>query len=788
MVRKKKKNGEGKGTKKKRRSLKTRLLMLCLELALFALLIFSVYILVLYLQIISRFEGRIWVSPSKIYSDAQVLYPGQEVAESLLIEKMKRMGYSSVRFLPQHKGQYRVRKDAVEIYLRDFDYPLERVAGRKVRVSFSGGRVVEIVEIVSSRSLDILEIEPEILATFHGNIQEERTVVKLKDFPEHLLDAVVCAEDFRFYKHHGIDWRAILRAFWANLRRGKIVEGGSTITQQLVKNLYLSEERTYSRKIKEAIMSFILEARYPKDKIIEVYANEIYLGQRGSVSICGFGEASRFYFGKNVEDLNLSESAMLAGIIRSPGSYNPFANYYASIERRNNVLKLMLSRKMITKDEYERAIAFKPTLAHEMSAFRQAPYFVDFLKEQLLQLYSEEILQKEGLRIFTTLDPFMQSCAEKSVLSGLNILERGHPSLMKKKEKLETCLITIQPQTGNILAMLGGRDYRVTQFNRATQAKRQPGSLFKPFVYLAAFNKSQKMKNSDMTAATLLEDEPFEILSGGKLWRPENYDGTFRGKVLARDALENSINVPTVHMAEMASLNDVIETAKRCGIASLLEPLPSLALGSEEVTPLEIAEAYSVIASMGKRATPISIKDVVNIKGKVIEKKRIEVRQAVSAQAAYIITDMLKGAVERGTAKHLRDYGFYDIAAGKTGTTNDYRDSWFVGYTPQILTLVWTGFDSDESTGLSGAAGAMRIWAEYMKCVGCSYSGGDFALPSCLVYINIDAANGERAVDGCPEVRREIFIEGTEPRDFCHEHGLGLGNWFRKIFQKREDR
>ncbi len=784
----KKKKGTGKSRKRRTRSLRWRFVLFLFTLSVFALLIASIYLLILYLEITSKFEGRIWEYPSKIYSEAQIIYKGQDMPQSFLAGKMKRMGYGKIDSAPQHQGQFRINGKTMEIYLRDFDYPLEKVKGRKVKINFSGDRIADLLEVSPSKEIELLEIEPEILATFYGTMQEERTVVKLEDFPDHLLKAVICAEDFRFFQHHGVDYLGIVRALMQNIRHGRVVEGGSTITQQLVKNLYLTEERTLARKVKEAVMALILEARYPKERIIQVYMNEIYLGQRGPISICGFGEASRFYFGKNVRDLDLSESALLAAMIPSPGSYNPHTHYRESVERRNRLLAQMLDRKMITKEERDRAVSYAPVLARSSEAFRQAPYFVDFLKSQLLELYTEEILQREGLKIFTTLDPFLQSCAERTVERGLSLLERERPHLIRKGKKLEACLVSVQPQTGNILAMVGGRDYQKSQFNRVTQAKRQPGSLFKPFVYLTGFIASQQSKDARFTAVTILQDEPYEITSGGKLWKPENYDNDFRGEVTARKALEDSINVPTVRMSEMVGLKNIVTTVRQCGIQSQMRLFPSLSLGSEEVTPLEIAEAYSVIANLGKKATPISIKDVVNLDGKAIEKRRIEIKQVISPQACYLITDILKGAVTRGTARFLIDCGFHSIAAGKTGTTNDYRDSWFMGYTPQILTLTWIGYDDNESTGLSGSSGAMRLWAEYMKSVGENYAIGDFVVPRGIITVSLDANNLQKATEKCPEVISEIFIEGTEPQESCTDHTIGIKNWFKKLFSHKVDR
>lgn len=772
--------------RKRKKTFRVRLFLFGLQALAFLLILASIYFLILYIEITAKFEGRIWDYPSKIYSDGFVLYPKQEITRTMIVEKLERTGYSSVPSSPGHQGQYRLARNAVEVYLRDFDYPLEHKKGKKIKLILSRGRLQRIVDISAGESLSIVEMEPEVLYSFHGHIREERTVVSLEDVPDHLLDAIVCSEDFRFFKHHGVDMPGIMRALLVNLKSMRIVQGGSTITQQLIKNLYLTEERTLKRKFKEGLMAFILDAKYPKKKILEVYLNEIYLGQRESVSICGVGEASRFYFGKDADSLNLSESAMLAGMIPSPGSYNPFTNYEKCIQKRNQVLSLMHSKKMISEGDYQKAVLHKPHLRERRSSFLRAPYFVDFLKEQLLDLYTEEMLQKEGLKIFTTLDPFLQSSAEESIQSGLDDLEKRFLSSGMADEPLEACLISLQPQTGHIMAMVGGRDYNRSQFNRITQAHRQPGSLFKPFTYFAAFSRSQQKQNSKFTAATLLEDEPLTLRWKDQEWKPQNYDYAYRGTVTARQALEESLNVPTVRLSQKIGMENIIKTARNCGIHSSLTPLPSLALGAQEVTPLEMATAYSCIANLGKKAVPLSIRDVVDLDGHIIVKKRIEIEQVVSPQVSYLITDILRGAVERGTAEKLREYGFKGIAAGKTGTTNDFRDSWFVGYTPQLLTLVWIGYDSNRPTGLSGASGAMRLWANYMKRIGHLYGLGHFPVPPGMVYVDMDSGDLKKLDQALRDVKRELFIEGTEPKEIGEDFKRRIKEWWKKIFNKEK--
>ncbi|HEY0787811.1 MAG TPA: PBP1A family penicillin-binding protein, partial [Thermoanaerobaculia bacterium] len=596
------------------------------------------------------------------------------------------------------------------------------------------------------------------------DVMEDRVPVALPEVPKDLIDAVLAVEDRNFYKHEGISIRGILRAFVTNMRRGETVAGGSTLTQQLVKNLFLTHERTYTRKIKEALMAVILEMRYSKDEILEAYLNEIYLGQNGAVQIVGVEQAAQSYFGKHVKRLTLAEAATIAGIIRSPNVYSPLRNPERAKQRRNLALGLMLEQERITQGEHDAALKSPMRTAKFPRSINSAPYFVDFVLRQLRETYPETQLETEGLRIFTTLDTMMQRAADRALEDGIDDLRKSYRHIRNADQPLQGVVITIQPGTGYVRALVGGRDYQKSQFNRALQAKRQPGSLFKPFVYVAAMDPRRGDKA--LTAASVLDDSPISVGT----WTPQNYDNQFHGRITVREALVHSYNIPAVRAAMDAGVENVIELASEVGVRSSLKPYPSISLGSFEVTPLEIAYAYSVFANEGVKATPVSILSVVTREGKVLESRDVKMARVAPANVSYIMNDILQEVVRRGTAARVRSSGITRDYAGKTGTTNDYRDSWFIGYSPRVLSVVWIGFDDNRTTRLSGANGALPIWIDYMKRIAPMIPDAQFKRPDDVVSAEIDPETGLLATPACPTIRSELFVAGTEPAETCYLH------------------
>jgi len=600
---------------------------------------------------------------------------------------------------------------------------------------------------------------------------------------------VLAAEDSRFYSHHGLDVRGILRAGWANLSHGRIVQGGSTITQQTVKNLFLGQERTWGRKLREGLMSAMLDARYAKDRILEVYLNEVYLGQRGAVAICGAQAASRFYFGRDLVDLSLGESAVLAGLIRSPGRYNPFAHPERALERRDQVLRAMLGLEMIDTGQAAAAAAESLDLASGRGGYSGAGYAVDFVRSRLVERHPRDLSGADGLEIFTTLDTGWQHRAEAALAKGLLNLERNAPVVRNQigKRSLQGAVLVTDPVTGSVLAMVGGRDYARSQFNRAVQAHRQPGSCFKPWVYAAGFELALEGRDGGLTPRSVLEDSPLEMFSGGEPWRPLNYDREFRGKVTVRRSLEESLNVPTVRAAQQVGLQRIIDGAHRSGIESSLAAVPSLALGSAEVTPLELATAYGTLANGGVRHSPWIVRAAVDRQGRELDLVETRVERALSPDAAFMVTDVLQGVLKRGTARSAAALGYRGRAAGKTGTTDDTRDAWFVGYTSDLLVLTWIGYDDNARTGLTGATGALPIWVDVMNRRGASSEADGFDRPGGRVRITVCADSGALPVKKCPHTVKQDFVRGQEPTQPCRLHQGKFKRWFRKLLGRDEE-
>lgn len=705
----------------------------------------------------AKFEGRKWEFPSKIYADSKIIYPGMNIPASRIREKLRRLGYRSSRDRPRATGEYRTRGESavIEIFLHDFQYPLRHFRGFPVRISLKSGTIHRIQRLDNGEVLPSIELEPEVVTGFYDRVREQRRIVRLDEVPARVRKAVLAVEDERFYYHRGVDPVAVLRASVANLRRGGVVQGGSTLTQQLVKNFFLESDRTFERKAKEALMAVVTEWMYTKDEILENYLNEIYLGQNGAQGIFGIWEAARFYFVKEPEQLTVGETAMLAGLIRAPNRYSPYRNIKDATRRRNVILAKLAGDGIITRRAYERALQEVFEKREPVRVTNGAPYFTDYVKNELAAHYSNDVLTAEGLRIFTSLDLEMQQAADTAMSKGLVRLEKDYRHLRNtaKTDDLEGALVVIKPQTGEIKAMVGGRDYRKSQFNRVAQAKRQPGSVFKPFVFLAALTHGSTQDREPYRSTTFVEDAPFTWSFGRQTWAPENYKQRYYGWVTMREAMEKSLNAATARIAQDVGIKKVREMAYRMGIQSRLPLLPSLALGAVEVTPLEMAGAFSALANNGIRTHLLSIKNVMDRNGTVLEKRNIRVKRVISPRVAFDMNNMLRGVVDRGTARSARALGFARPAAGKTGTTNDARDAWFAGYTPDLLALVWVGFDRQSELGLAGSQAALPIWTDFMKRATNRVPATDFVTPPGISTLEVDsrAAAAPRCPDGAPQ-------------------------------------
>src|SRR5712691_3381906 len=630
-----------------------------------------------YAVITKKFDSsRRWDLPSRIYSDATPIVPGMTIPRALLEPKLNHVGYHESRMRVSNPGEYRFVNGDLEIYLQNFEFPDIEFRALPVVIDFDGSAVRSVKRLDDGVALRGIRIEPELITSIYNNEMEDRLPISLSSVPKSVVDAIIATEDKNFYHHEGISIRGTIGALITDLKQKAWTHGGSTLTQQLVKNLFLNPERKWRRKAIEALEAVLLELRYRKDEILEAYLNEIYLGQNGAVQIVGVEQASQVYFGKHVTYLTLPEAATLAGMIRSPNVLSPLKYPQRAKDRRDLVLKLMLDQAKISQTEYQAAVTSPLTTARFPKTSRSAPFFVDFVMRQLRETYPETQLKTEGLRIFTTLDTIMQRSAEQALDSGIVNLTKQYRYIKSSPTPLEGVMLTIQPGTGYVKALVGGHSYSKTQFNRAIQAKRQPGSLFKPFVYVTAMDPQRGQMA--FTPATVLEDSPISVQAGAAVWRPQNYDLRFHGLVTVRQALAHSYNIPAVRAAINAGVPNVIKTAASIGVESRLEPYPSMALGSFEVTPLEIAYAYSVFANLGVKAEPISILTVATREGKLLESREVKMKRVAPASVCYIMNDMLKDVFNYGTAStkaHALD--FRRPFAGKTGTTSSYRDAWF---------------------------------------------------------------------------------------------------------------
>lgn len=741
-------------------------------LVMVAFVVFLGFVGYTYIVVTKRFDSsRRFDLPSRIYSDATPIVPGMSYPRALLEPKLNHVGYHEVKARVANPGEYRYVGDNLEIYLQNFEYPDVEFRALPVTIELNGAEVRAVRRLEDNAALRGIRIEPELITSIYNNEMEDRVPIALSAVPKLLTDAIIATEDKSFYQHEGISIRGTLGALVADLRSGSFTRGGSTLTQQLVKNMYLNPERTWRRKGVEALMALLIEARYTKEEILENYLNEIYLGQNGAVQIVGVEQASQVYFGKHVTYLTLPEAATLAGIIRSPNVLSPLKYPERAKPRRDTVLGLMRDQKKITPEEYEAAMASPLTLSRFPRTTRSAPFFVDLVLKQLRETYPETQLKTDGLRIFTTLDMIMQRSAEQSLNTGIDALTKKYSYLKKSPTPLEGVMLTIQPGTGYVKALVGGRSYSKTQFNRAIQARRQPGSLFKPFVYVAAMDPARGAQA--LTAATVLDDSPISVKVGNAVWTPQNYDLRFHGRVTVREALAHSYNIPAVRAAIDAGVPNVVKEASSIGIESKLEPYPSVSLGAFEVTPLEIAYAYSAFANLGVKAEPISILAVVTRAGEIKENREVKMRRVAPANVCYVMNDILEDVFEYGTAGRARQLGFERAFSGKTGTTSNYRDAWFIGYSPRILSLVWIGFDDGKSVRLAGGDACVPIWTTHMNRIAGMIPDVAWRRPDDVIERDIDPESGYLATPYCPRPRSEVFVAGTEPTSICPLHGGG---------------
>jgi len=608
---------------------------------------------------------------------------------------------------------------------------LERL---KVRVSFEwtspDWEVENIYRVDNGEPLEQLEFPPRSISSFYAGRVRTQNPVALSDIPISMRYAAMAIEDVHFLEHRGVSFRSILRALIQDIRAGRFVQGGSTITQQLMKNLFFSREKSIFRKIQEALYALVTEVKYPKEAILEAYLNEVYLGQWSTHEIHGVAEGARFYFNQAASDLTLPQSATLAAIIQLPNAHDPHRAADRVLKRRNLVLRKMFEAGFILEDEYNDSLKEPLGVVPAERNLEDIGYFMDLVLRDLPSELKSR-LSSEALTLYTTLNPFLQSAASKNLKTNLDRLTKGYLAIKKREEKgirLQSALIAVDVPSCSVVALQGGSSYRQTQFNRVLSGKRQPGSLFKPFVFLTAFEKAT-IENS-FSGETILDGTPFEWIYDKQNWKPRNYEEDSPEKVTAAEALQKSLNIPTARLAQMVGVEAIQETIKKAGISSDIPPLPSISLGSAEVSPFELAESYTTLANLGQACALRPITQVYDENGNLLIDNPVRKEARLSPYATYQTVELMKGVFTEGTARAAQGNGIkLDVFAGKTGTTNDYKDAWFVGFSPELLTLVWVGYDEEEKVGLTGAAAALPLWVDFMRASAPFRQDTDFVKP-----------------------------------------------------------
>ena len=759
-----------------------RLLLVLGVLACLTLVLGTIFWIRVAHQIDARLAGDARPIP-RIYGRPFEIYAGRGLSPAELVQRLNDVGYAQ-RPKVEEPGEFAMATNSVTIITR----PAEKTPSRTVRIDFSPGSspvIRRMVELPGTKAANPVTLEAPLLAAIAPG--EKRRLVPLAVIPEHMREAVLAIEDRRFYDHAGVDPIRMVGALINNIRGNKrYLEGASTITQQVIKNTFLTPAQTPTRKLQEQFMALVLDFRYTKDQIFELYLNESVLGQRGPFAIHGVGEASRIFFAKDVSNVTLAEAATIAGIIQAPSAFNPFRNPASAKERRNVVLSAMADAGFVTAAEAKAASA-EPLKVAPRALENEAPYFVDYVAKLVEETNAGLLTKTTGVDVYTTLDLHLQRMAQEAVGEGLIQIDK---QLSKRKQGLaQVALIAVDPRSGEILAYVGGRAYSETQYNRVVTARRQPGSIFKPFVYLAAFEKAMEDPTNAITPATVIVDEPTVFQDGDKDYAPANYKDEYGGPVTVRQALAHSRNIVAIKTAEQTGYDRVAALWKRVGVGTPALAVPSIALGVFEVSPLEMATAYTMFTNGGS-IRPLSAMTRIVVGDKTTAIKQPALKAVSKPEPTYLVTNIMRSVVNEGTAAQIRSAGFQLDVAGKTGTTNDQRDAWFVGFTPELLTVVWVGFDNNQPIGLSGSQAALPVWLNFTKRALAARPNVPFNAPEGLVTAEIDRDTGGLATPACPRTMTETFLPGTEPKDHCSLHGgtvVGaiskFSSWLKKIIR-----
>ena len=728
----------------------------------------AMFVVYLDARITSTFTDKMWELPAKVYARPLELFVGADLDVEDLVYELQVLGYRKVTN-PRKPGQVARNRNRFDIYTRGFDFPNERESARRVLIDLSGGKVKSIS--AGGGSVDLMRLDPVQIGGIYPLHGEDRVLVRLDDVPQTLSQGLLAVEDRDFYDHWGFSITGIARSAVSNMRSGRIVAGGSTITQQLVKNYYLTPERTIVRKLTEVVMAVLLDLHYEKDQILESYINEVYLGQEGPRAIHGFALAARHYFDTPIEQLGLHQQALLVGMIKGPSLYNPLRNPERALERRNVVLDVMAEQGVISQEHALVARAMPLDLNNKHRVKDSFPAFLDLVRRQLRQEYRQEDLATLGLNIFTSFDPIVQRKAERSTTAVMDQLD--------KEGGLESASVVTRFDSGEVAALVGGRKVRYAGFNRALDARRPAGSLLKPAVYLAALENPDRY-----TLATPLLDTPVKIKAAqDKFWEPRNFDRQAHGEVLLHRALASSYNLATARLGMDLGLDSVVDMLNRLGIERRVPRVPALTLGAGEYSPMDMAAMYQTIAAGGFRMPLRSIRDIVDARGQSLKRYPLEYDRTVSLQAMHLLHYAMRSVMREGTGRGAYRYLANDFeVAGKTGTTNDGRDSWFAGFSGDLLAVTWIGRDDNGGTGLTGSSGALRLWSHFMAAASRRPLG--YRMPDGVDVQWIDDSNGFVTGKGCPNSRMLPFIAGSEPRQRtnCTERKSGIKDWFQSLF------
>jgi penicillin-binding protein 1B len=742
---------------------------------LFFLLALVLYTIYLDRVVQTRFEGKRWAVPARVFARPLDLFVGADIGSAQFEAELERLGYQRADH-PETPGTYSRKGERFLLRSRSFDFWDGTEPGRYLELRFRDERLHVLRQAGGKTDVPLVRLEPSVIGSIYPSHNEDRILLRREDLPELLVQTLIAVEDREFFHHHGVDPKAIARAAWANLRAGGVVQGGSTLTQQLVKNFYLTDARSFWRKANEALMALLLEWRYPKDDILEAYANEIFLGQDGKRAIHGFGLGSQFFFNRPLVELDLPQIALLVALVRGPSYYEPRRHPERALERRNLVLGILRDQGVITS---ERALGAMqaPLGVTDKGAYASSsdmPAFLDLVRRQLHRDYRSEDLTSEGLRIFTTLDPWVQEQAEQGLAGRLWALEQRHKG---RSEQLQGAVVVVSAEAGEVLALVGGRDTQYAGFNRALDALRPIGSLIKPVVYLEALSRAP-----EYTLVSRLEDKGLRLRGpDGRTWSPSNYDHREHGEVLLYSALAHSYNLATVNLGLELGPEAVSRRLQKLGVQRPVNAYPSLLLGAVALSPLEVAQVYQTLAAGGFRTPLRTIREVTDADGQPLQRYPLEVKQVASPAAAHLVGWAMQQVVAEGTGRGLHNFLAPDLdLAGKTGTTDELRDSWFAGFSDDKVMVVWVGRDDNRPAGLSGSSGALQVWGHIAKRIGIQ----PLVLlpPENVEYVWIDTDTGLLGNERCSAARQIPFSRGSAPT-VSASCAAEAGGFFRRLFQ-----